>query len=412
MVEAIGDSHLTNEDKNHLISRLHERRTASIPFSYTVRGAKKGKYVYFHLGDEIIRVKEFLVREDRLLRNDFSRGFTDVNDRVPSNHAAYSDERLLPYLYHTKVIESYKLWYFPYTLRDSLLPIPRRANRAHGNQTNIYDTPSDQPHNMVSTENVINTLAKNSKNVICAGIIKRLGQGFVGIPIQYENSIKIFVKKEASASKKASRRRGEEITFKTKSKSLQPPKKLKWIVLDIEDVTVTDIDVLHKTRVTESGIIKNINSVGSCFNLQFTITSLDGEIANENEVQNHLKQKLFEEKGLHNLKGVLVSRNEKEGETKFIVNYGGIPITFLAKNCTIYSPSLKGFNMPKNKSKVEGSIAKIIRNKRTIFKMDEKVKILKIDKNSKTPQRHYFTVASLETPSKVSVVYSHNLKVL
>lgn len=346
----------------------------------------KGRYAYIHIGYHVYRGKETLTR------------YWNISNGTPINHSDKLFNRYYQkFPYHVALLISY--------LQDKLINvgimIPTMGRALPDSISNSQEPESTKTNetSMILKENIIGALAKKPNNLVVTGITKKSQINFVGIPVlDDKGDLKIFIKdKNTSPSIKKSK--------KTKVN------KAKWSVYTYEDLIINDLDNLAKSRVTESPSCRLINASNNCFNLEFKVISLTNEVMT-NDVLKEIKTHIVEDSSPHKLKGILIQRNEKEGQAFFITEYAGVPVHFLTSNCELYKPSLKGFNIPKNRNKVEGSLAKIIRNKKTIFNMDEKVKILKFEKNLKTPQRHYFTVQSLENSSKISTVYSHNIKVI
>lgn len=387
-------------DKNLLINNLE-----AFEPNRKIKSYKKGKYSYFHIGSMVMRVPNTFIAH--IPTGEF-RDRHCVNGRFDSEE--YMHTRNLPYykyiLYQYYRKQLYSI--FPnlidpycedcYTPRP--IPPQRPSHRQHNTLQDVTDREPKQIKNMITKEDIIDALAKTQNNVLVTGLIRAPQEPFMGIPVIYDNSIKVFIRKKISKSSISKR-------------SLVPNKnlKFKWVICDMDEVAIMGMGVLSKSRLIESSLIKTLNSSDNCFNLQFSVISL-GEEEELSDFLSSLKKEVVEKKVIFDLKGVFLQRMDKESTIHYVTLYRGVLLTFLISNCKLNVPSLKGFNIPKSRQKKEGSTAKIIRNKRTIFNIDEEVKILKVEKNLKTPQRHYFTVQSLKNPDRISVVYSHNLKVI
>lgn len=377
-------------DKNIIIAYLRNHRDYRNGYIETYQ---TNKYVYLHLGTHVFRAKRKAIEHLIVTRG---RPSPCINSNVNKDFREY----YFKFPYYIAVIITYYQDALNSTFFSVEVPgVPLFNSFTLRNQENQDDSsPQQNQISMIQKEHIVGAVTKNPVNVIVTGANKKDQRNIVGLPVlDDKGNVKIFCKRSPFLGL---RKNGK------KSKDSKP----KWYIFSYEDLLINDLDNLSRSRVTESSSVKLINSSSNCFNLEFKVNSLKDELTNE--VLTGIKAKILEEKSICKLKGILVQRNEKEGQTLFLTEYAGLPISFLSTNCELFKPSLKGFNIPKNRNKVEGITCKIVRNKQTIFNMDERVKILKFEKNSKTPQRHYFTVQSLETPSKISTVYSHNLKVI
>lgn len=363
----------------------------------------KGKYAYAHLSQCIIRFKANKLNTKFSYRV-LDRMFSCPNNRFKENEIIW--QTLPPYyLYIVETYHREALFSILGYATGCLNATPDPEERNHSSDTSELDP--EPKKSMISQENIISALTKNSDNTLVTGVIKHSQEAFVGIPILHEGAIKIFVRKKVASSKSIKN------PYKKAPKIIKNQKPLfKWNIYNYDEVTVVELEFLGKNRLTESNVIRMLNHSETCFNIQFCVKSLEGEKAKEGETVKLLREELFNKKQPIDLRGVLIQKEDKKSIISFVTTYFGAPLTFPIETCTLFTPSLKGFNFPKSRQKTEGATAKIIRNKRTVFSMDEEVKILKIDKNSKTPQRHYFTVQSLSNPAKISTVYSHNLKVI